>query len=100
MLRPGWSRLAATLSIQRRGRESFRTRLGEAKGRSGDGMSARPMTTRRGFAGLLGTAILSRAAFAHQSRKLPVVGVLWHAANANEERPFREPLMAGFADLG
>jgi ABC-type uncharacterized transport system substrate-binding protein len=32
--------------------------------------------------------------------KLPVVGVLWHAANAEDEAAFRGPLLEGFEKLG
>src|SRR5215217_3548678 len=37
---------------------------------------------------------------AQQPRRVPVVGVLWHAANAEEEATFSQPLKAGFAALG
>src|SRR5258707_256004 len=32
--------------------------------------------------------------------KLPTIGVLWHAANAEEEAAFRGPLREGFATRG
>jgi putative tryptophan/tyrosine transport system substrate-binding protein len=32
--------------------------------------------------------------------RLPTIGVLWHAANADEEASFRKPLREGFAELG
>ncbi len=39
-------------------------------------------------------------ALGEQSRRVPVVGVLWHAGSAEEEIAFSRPLKAGFADLG
>lgn len=35
-----------------------------------------------------------------QATKLPVVGVLWHAANAQEEAPFLEPFRDALRGLG
>src|ERR1700757_2566908 len=37
---------------------------------------------------------------AEQAIRAPVVGVLWHAGSAEEEKDFSTPLRAGFADLG
>ena len=37
---------------------------------------------------------------AQQPRRVPVVGVLWHAGSAKEEVAFSRPLKAGFTDLG
>jgi len=56
---------------------------------------------RREFITLIsGAAAWPLAARAQQPRRVPVVGVLWHAANAKEEATFSHPLKAGFADLG
>jgi len=56
---------------------------------------------RREFITLIsGAAAWPLAARAQQPRRVPVVGVLWHAANAEEEATFSQPLKAGFADLG
>ena len=57
---------------------------------------------RREFITLLGgvAAAWADAARAQQPRRVPVVGVLWHAASAEEEVAFSGPLKAGFADLG
>jgi putative ABC transport system substrate-binding protein len=58
------------------------------------------MITRRRFAaGMFGAALAPLAAFAQQG-KLPRVGVLWHAANAEEEGPYFRGLMRGFDELG
>ena len=32
--------------------------------------------------------------------KIPTVGVLWHAANAEEEGPYFRALLEGFRELG
>lgn len=45
-------------------------------------------------------ASATEAIGAQQAGTLPVVGILWHAGNAEEEASFRGPLLAGFADLG
>jgi putative tryptophan/tyrosine transport system substrate-binding protein len=57
---------------------------------------------RREFITLLGGAAAAwpLAVRGEQPRRVPVVGVLWHAANAEEEVAFSSPLKAGFADLG
>lgn len=56
---------------------------------------------RREFITLLGgAAVWPLPARAQQPRRVPVVGVLWHAANAQEEAAFSRPLKAGFTDLG
>jgi putative ABC transport system substrate-binding protein len=56
---------------------------------------------RREFVGGLGSLALS-AGVAHgqQSRHIPVVGVLWHAGNADEERENFSVLTKAFAELG
>jgi putative ABC transport system substrate-binding protein len=56
---------------------------------------------RREFIGLIGgAAFRPLAARGEQSRRVPVVGILWHAGSAEEEAAFSRPLKAGFADLG
>jgi len=56
---------------------------------------------RREFIGLVGgAATWSVAARGEQPRRVPVVGVLWHAGSAEEELAFSRPLKAGLADLG
>ena len=42
--------------------------------------------------------VASLPAFA--ADRLPVIGVLWHAGNADEETAFRVPLREGFSNLG
>src|SRR5215831_8119744 len=37
---------------------------------------------------------------AQQPRKLPRIGVLWHAANAEEEGEYFRSFLQGFRDLG
>lgn len=57
---------------------------------------------RREFITLVGGAAAAWpvAARGEQPRKLPIVGVLWHAENAEKEVAFSRPLKQGFADLG
>jgi putative ABC transport system substrate-binding protein len=56
---------------------------------------------RREFIGLVGgAAAWSRSARGEQPRRVPVVGVLWHAGSAEEEAAFSSPLKAGFTELG
>jgi putative tryptophan/tyrosine transport system substrate-binding protein len=44
---------------------------------------------------------LAASALAHaQSRRVPRVGVLWHAANIEEETPYFQSLIEGFNSLG
>jgi putative tryptophan/tyrosine transport system substrate-binding protein len=58
------------------------------------------MISRRRFtAGTLGAALAPLAAFAQQGKR-PRVGILWHAANAEEEGPYFRALMRGFDELG
>jgi len=47
-------------------------------------------------------ASLSIASFAHaqQPRKIPRIGILWHAANIEEETPYFGSLVEGFRELG
>jgi hypothetical protein len=49
---------------------------------------------------IFGTLALTFPEMARSSGKVPVVGVLWHAANATEEAAFRNPLREGFEKLG
>jgi putative ABC transport system substrate-binding protein len=56
---------------------------------------------RRDFVTLLGTAaVLPVAGHAQSTKKIPVVGVLWHAANEQEEAPFLEPFRTTLRELG
>jgi len=56
---------------------------------------------RRDFVTLLGTAAaLPVAGLAQSTKKVPVVGVLWHAANEQEEAPFLEPFRTTLHELG
>jgi putative tryptophan/tyrosine transport system substrate-binding protein len=57
-------------------------------------------TGRRTVLALLGAGVLTGHSRFADADKLPVVGVLWHAANAEEEAAFRGPLREGFAALG
>ena len=47
-----------------------------------------------------GFAASNRAFSQQRVRKLPKVGILWHAANAQEEMPYFGGLMEGFKKLG
>jgi putative ABC transport system substrate-binding protein len=57
---------------------------------------------RREFIALLGSAIVAmpRTARAQQTRKIPKIGVLWHAGSAEEERIPLGALVQGFKDIG
>ena len=56
---------------------------------------------RREFIALVGAlAWVSMPARAQPSARIPRIGVLWHAANEQEEAAFIAPLRKGFADLG
>ncbi len=56
---------------------------------------------RRDFVGGLGSlALATGTARGQQSRHVPIVGVLWHAANADEEQEYLSALIDEFAQLG
>jgi putative tryptophan/tyrosine transport system substrate-binding protein len=56
---------------------------------------------RREFIGLIGgAAAWPLAAAAQQSKKIPRIGILWHAGSKEEEAPFLGWLRQGFTDLG
>jgi putative tryptophan/tyrosine transport system substrate-binding protein len=44
--------------------------------------------------------LFSRPADAQRIQKMPLIGVLWHAANAEEEMPYSAPFRQGLTDLG
>jgi hypothetical protein len=57
---------------------------------------------RRTFLAGTGTVLLAApfAAEAQPAGKLPRIGVLWHAANAEEEGPYLRALLEGFRSVG
>jgi len=61
-----------------------------------------PNMTRREFVSLVGGAAIAwpLAANAQQPRGIPLIGVLWHAASAEEEGPYIEAVRLGLRDLG
>jgi ABC-type uncharacterized transport system substrate-binding protein len=59
------------------------------------------MISRRSFiAGMLSAVSMPFSAKAQQAGKIPRIGVLWHAASAEEEHPYFEALLEGFRHLG
>src|SRR3954454_13989959 len=55
---------------------------------------------RREFLAGLGAAAFPPAAAAQPRKKVPRIGVLWHAASAEEEAVYLGALRRGFSDLG
>ena len=57
---------------------------------------------RRGFITLLGGGILMLPHITHaqQAKKVPRIGILWHAGSAEDEGPYLEAVRQGFRDLG
>jgi putative ABC transport system substrate-binding protein len=57
---------------------------------------------RREFLGAMGSAAAAwpLAAHAQQTRKIPRIGVLWHAGSAEEEGPYFRGLIEGLTNLG
>ena len=55
---------------------------------------------RRHLLALLGGSLIGRPVAVHAADKIPVIGVLWHAGNAEEEAAFLHPLREGFTKLG
>jgi hypothetical protein len=57
---------------------------------------------RREFLSVFGgaAATLPLSARAQGQRRIPRIGVLWHAASAEEEHPYFESLIEGFKNIG
>jgi putative tryptophan/tyrosine transport system substrate-binding protein len=57
---------------------------------------------RRKFVTLLGATVVAwpLSTRAQEAKKIPKIGVLWHAGNAEEEGVFYASLLQGFRDLG
>ena len=55
---------------------------------------------RRQFIGLLGAGLTMPMAVYAEPKKLPRIGVLWHAGNEDEEREYFSVLMQAFNELG
>lgn len=59
------------------------------------------MITRRAFiAGALSGTCIPPIAYSQQRQIVPRIGVLWHAANIEEETPYYQSLLEGFRLLG
>src|SRR5262245_60051738 len=58
------------------------------------------MINRRKFIGLTGVIAWPRSALAQDRGRLPRIGVLWHAASAEQEGPLFLALVEGFRALG
>ncbi len=67
-----------------------------------DGLRGGPVINRRTFLAGTGAVLVAAplAAEAQQAGKLPRIGVLWHAGNAEEEGPYFSALLEGFKGLG
>jgi ABC-type uncharacterized transport system substrate-binding protein len=63
-------------------------------------MRRRDFVTLLGTAAALPVAALPVVGHAQSTKKVPVVGVLWHAANEQEEAPFLEPFRNTLRELG
>ena len=55
---------------------------------------------RRDFITALGMVILPDVGQAQQTKKVPTIAILWHAANADEEGPYLEAVRQGLRELG
>ena len=55
---------------------------------------------RRTFIALAGSALAWPHSARAQAKKMPRIGVLWHAADAKGEEPYFSSLLKGFSDLG
>jgi putative ABC transport system substrate-binding protein len=57
---------------------------------------------RREFISLLGgtVAVWPVLARAQSSRNIPHIGILWHAANAEQEEPYFSAIINGLRDVG
>ena len=59
------------------------------------------MISRRALiAGTMSSLAASALADAQPQRRIPRIGVLWHAANIEEETPYFQSLIEGFSNLG
>src|SRR4030095_7100258 len=59
------------------------------------------MILRRAFiSGAVASLSVASLAYAQQPRKIPRIGILWHAANIEEETPYFGSLVEGFRELG
>jgi putative ABC transport system substrate-binding protein len=58
------------------------------------------MRRREFILALGGAATWPLAVHAQHPRKIPTIGVLWHAGSAAEEAPYLKALRQGFSDLG
>src|SRR5262249_34101740 len=55
---------------------------------------------RRDFIKVIATSAATWPFAAHAQRRIPQIGVLWHAGNEQEEAVYLESLQNGFKDLG
>ena len=55
---------------------------------------------RRAVIKLLGTVLVVPKVAGAQGRKIPTVGILWHAGSAEEEGAYYKGMLQGFEDLG
>jgi putative tryptophan/tyrosine transport system substrate-binding protein len=67
----------------------------------GDVMPIRSIRRREFIAGLGGAAaVWPVVARGQQARRVPTVGILWHAGKAEQEEPYFTAMLDGFAALG